>query len=627
MTRSLGLNHALLQAAFPFHLVVNRELTVVQHGGSLQRLLPEPLVGTPMEDLFDIDTPKVAATFEALVRSPRSLFVLRSRSRPELALRGQVLHDCDADVVIFVGSPWVTSTTAFAALGLTLSDFATSDAVVDYVLLLQNQSTALADARALAEQLSYHAFHDELTGLANRAFLLQELQRALDPAEAGLEPVAVLMLDLDGFKAVNDSYGHTVGDEVLKVVADRLRAALPAADTVARFGGDEFAILLQRPARGAAEAYESARLVAERVLTSVREPLALPSCEAVTVQLAASAGVAVGDAGDRPEDIIRNADLAMYAAKNHGKDRVERYSVEMHTESVRRLDIASQLRDAIERGEFRLLYQPVLRLDGDRFAGAEALLRWQHPTRGLLAPDQFLDIAEESGLIVPIGAWVVQEACRELRRWIDAHTGPEPLGVAINLSARQLEADIVDRVHAAILANRLDPASITLEITEGLISTGRSEAHETIKALKDLGTWLAIDDFGTGHSSLGRLREFEFDELKIDRRFVSDINTGDTTLVATQVAMARGLGLNVVAEGVETSTELEYLRQIGCQQVQGFLIAGPLRPREVRAVLAGPGAWTTGQTPHEPKPGLPVLTGHLGAASVGGADVHPTSRS
>jgi diguanylate cyclase (GGDEF)-like protein len=595
MSSRLGLSHSLLQVAFPFHLVVNRDLTVVQHGPSLQRLFSEPLIGGSMSDLFDIDTPKVSVTFDALVRSPRSLFVLRSRTRPELALRGQVLHDREADVVIFVGSPWVTSTSAFAALGLTLSDFATSDAVVDYVLLLQNQAIALADARALAEQLSYHAYHDELTGLANRSSVLNQLQRALDPARGELDPVALLMLDLDGFKAVNDCYGHTVGDEVLKLVADRLRAVLPAGDTVARFGGDEFAILLLRPARGRGEAYESARLAAERVLTAIREPLALPSCEAVTVQLAASAGVAVGEAGDRPEDVIRNADLAMYAAKHHGKDRVERYSVEMHTASVRRLDIASQLRDAIERDEFRLLYQPVLRLEGDRFAGAEALLRWQHPTRGLLAPDQFLDIAEESGLIVPIGAWVVREACRELRRWIDAHTGLEPLGVAINLSARQLEADIVKCAREAIRANRLDPASITFEITEGLITAGRSEAHDTIKALKDLGAWLAIDDFGTGHSSLGRLREFEFDELKIDRRFVSDINRGDTTLVATQVAMAKGLGLNVVAEGVETSAELEYLRQIGCQQVQGFLIARPLHPSEVRAVLAGPGVWTDGR--------------------------------
>ena len=587
----LGLNAALLQAAFPFHFVVDRDLTVIQHGPSLQRLLPDPLMGRSLPDLFEIETPKVPLTFARLARSPRSLFVLRSRTRPELALRGQLLHDDDTDVLFFVGSPWVTSTSAFAALGLTLSDFATSDAVVDYVLLLQNQATALADARALADQLSHHAFHDELTGLANRSCVLDELRRELDPAGTEHHPIAVLMLDLDGFKAVNDSYGHNVGDDVLKVVADRLRTVPGPGATVARFGGDEFSILLRAPGRTGSEACEAAGRVAERVLRAIREPFTLPSCEAVSVQLAASIGIAVGEVGVRPDDIIRNADLAMYAAKNHGKGRVEHFSAEMHTTSVRRLDIASQLRDAVERQEFRLLYQPVLRLEGNRFAGAEALLRWQHPTRGLLAPDQFLDIAEESGLIVPIGTWVVEEACRELRRWIDAHTGLEPLGVAINLSARQLEADIVDTVREAIRVNRLDPAAITIEITEGLIATGRTEAHDTIRALKDLGTWLAIDDFGTGYSSLGRLRDFEFDELKIDRSFVSDINTGDTTLVGTQVAMARGLGLNVVAEGVETCAELDFLRHIGCQQVQGFLVARPLPPSEVRAVLAGPGVW------------------------------------
>ncbi len=591
MSTGLGLNPALLQAAFPFHVAVDRELIVVQAGTSLQRLFARPLIGEPMTTLFEVATPKVPVTFDVLARSPRSLFLLRSCMQPDLELRGQILHDADHDVLIFIGSPWVTSTSAFAALGLTLSDFATSDAVVDYVLMLQNQATALTEARALADQLSHHAFHDELTGLPNRSFALDHLQRELDRACPGRDRTAVLMLDLDGFKAVNDSYGHSRGDEVLKVVADRLRAVPHPGGIVARFGGDEFTILLDAPGAGAAEAHELANLVGKRVLETIHAPFALPSCAAVTVQLAASMGIAVSEAGERAEDLIRNADLAMYAAKNHGKGRVEHYSVEMHTESVRRLDIASQLRQAIERREFRLLYQPVLRLEGDRFAGAEALLRWQHPTRGLLAPDQFLDIAEESGLIVPIGTWVVQEACRELRRWQDAHTGLEPLGVAINLSARQLEADIVATVREAIRANRLDPSSLTLEITEGLISAERSEAHEAIRALKELGIWLAIDDFGTGHSSLGRLRDFEFDELKIDRMFVSDINTGDTTLVTTQVAMARGLGLNVVAEGVETPVELEYLRQVGCQQVQGFLIARPLPPHQARALLAGAGEW------------------------------------
>ena len=591
MSNRHGLNPALLQAAFPFHLAVDRDLIVVQAGTSLQRLCARPLIGERMTALFEIATPKVSFTFEMLARSPRSLIILRSRMHPDLALRGQVLHDADEDVLIFVGSPWVTSTSAFAALGLTLSDFATSDAVVDYVLMLQNQSTALAEARALADQLSHHAFHDELTGLPNRSYALDHLRRQLGQARPGRDRTAVLMLDLDGFKAVNDSYGHSRGDEVLKVVADRLQALPRPAGMVARFGGDEFTILLDAYDAGPAEAHEAANLVGERVLECIGAPFALPSCAAVTVQLDASIGIAVSDPGDRADDLIRNADLAMYAAKNNGKGRVEHYSVSMHTESVRRLDIASQLREAIERREFRLLYQPVLRLEGDRFAGAEALLRWQHPTRGLLAPDQFLDIAEESGLIVPIGAWVVQEACRELRRWQDAHTGLEPLGVAINLSARQLEADIVATVGEAIRANQLDPSCITLEITEGLISTDHSEAHETIRSLKELGIWLAIDDFGTGHSSLGRLRDFEFDELKIDRMFVSDINTGDTTLVATQVAMARGLGLNVVAEGVETPVELDYLRQVGCQQVQGFLIARPLPANDARALLAGAGEW------------------------------------
>jgi diguanylate cyclase (GGDEF)-like protein len=585
MSTKLGLNPELLETAFPFHVAVDRQLRVVQTGASLQRLVAGPRVGESLASLFKIATPKLAITFEALARSTRSLVVLRSTERPELVLRGQVLHDVEADCLIFVGSPWVTSTSAFAALGLTLSDFATSDAVVDYVLLLQNQATALAEARDLADQLSHQAFHDELTGLPNRSFALDHLQRELDPTR---HAVAVLLLDLDGFKAINDSYGHTVGDEVLKVVADRLRAVSREGDIVARFGGDEFMILLRAPLAGPA-AYEAAGLVAERALETIRAPIALQS--SVTVELGASIGIAVGAASERAEDLLRNADLAMYAAKNNGKSRVENYSVAMHTEFVRRLDIASELRQAIERDEFRLLYQPVLRLDGNRFAGAEALLRWQHPTRGLLSPDQFLDIAEDSGLIVPIGVWVVQEACRELRRWQDAHTGIEPLGVAINLSARQLEADIVKTVREAVQANRLDPASLTLEITEGLISADRTEAHETIKALKDLGTWLAIDDFGTGHSSLGRLRDFEFDELKIDRRFVSDINDGDTTLVATQVAMARGLGLSVVAEGVETAVELDYLREIGCQQAQGFLIARPLPPTEVRERLAGAGEW------------------------------------
>ena len=238
-------------------------------------------------------------------------------------------------------------------------------------------------------------------------------------------------------------------------------------------------------------------------------------------------------------------------------------------------------------------------MQGDRFAGAEALLRWQHPTRGLLPPDAFLSMAEETGLIVSIGAWVLAEACRELRRWQDAHTGPLPLGVAVNLSGRQLEPDLVSLVARLLEQHRLDPGNLTLEITEGLITGEGRVAHETLRALKSLGVWLSIDDFGTGHSSLGRLRDYEFDELKIDRSFVGDLDSGDPTLVATQIAMAHGLGLGVVAEGVETEAQLDYLRKAGCEQVQGYFIARPLPALEIRALLAGPGEWCR-QIPRRP---------------------------
>ena len=288
---------------------------------------------------------------------------------------------------------------------------------------------------------------------------------------------------------------------------------------------------------------------------------------------------------------MRNADLAMYSAKSHGKSRHEPFAPAMLAESVGRLELANELRRAVEQGELRLVYQPILRLDGDRFAGAEALLRWAHPLRGLLGPDAFLDMAEETGLIEPIGAWVLHEACHELRRWQDAHTGREALGVAVNLSGRQLGPELVDTVATALADNRLDPGCLTLEVTEGLITGEGSAARETLLALKRLGVWLAIDDFGTGHSSLGRLRDYAFDELKIDRSFVSDLDTGDPTLVAAQIAMAHGLGLGVVAEGVETRAQLDYLRAAGCEQVQGYLVARPLAATDARGLFAGPGEW------------------------------------
>jgi diguanylate cyclase (GGDEF)-like protein len=607
--QSWTLSSALLDGAFPFHLVLDRELYVLQAGPSALKMHPAGLVGLQPTELFDVATPKIPCSFDSFAAAPRSLFLLASRTRPGLLLRGQILHDAGADCLIFVGSPWMTETTAFASLGLTLHDFAASDAVVDYVLLLQNQTTALDEARALttrlhntAEQLTHQAFHDSLTGLPNRARLLDHLQRRLQELQTGGRQLAVLTLDLDGFKAVNDSYGHSAGDEVLWVVGNRLRSAARDGDLIARFGGDEFAFVLELQPTGGQRDEQAAVLVADRVLSALADVVPLPSCPAVSVPLSASIGIAYsGSEADTAEDLLRNADLAMYAAKASGKSRYRQFTPEMHVRSRKRLDLATQLGRAIEDEELRLVYQPILRLDGDRFAGAEALLRWQHPTRGLLGPLEFIELAEETGLIVPIGAWVLDQACRELTVWQKAHTGTAELGVAVNLSGRQFGPDLVATVAQVLATHGIDPGSLTLEITEGLITGDGPGAQETLRALKELGVWLAIDDFGTGHSSLGRLRDYDFDELKIDRRFVSDLDTGDTTLVTTQIALAHGLDMGIVAEGVETEAQLQFLRSAGCGQVQGYLIARPLPSMEVRPLLAGRGEWVPVSSAGTPK--------------------------
>lgn len=598
-----SLSPSLLDAAFPFHLVLDRELRVLQAGTSISRVHPDSLIGVPLAEIFAISTPKLACNFDSIAAHGRSLFLVQSLVNPELVLRGQMLHDPGAECLFFVGSPWITDTAAVASLGLTLSDFAVSDAIVDYALLLQTQSVSLAESRELASRLDesakelvYQAFHDALTGLPNRAFLVDHLTRimAADPENraSALGPVAVMMLDLDEFKAVNDSYGHPAGDRVLEVVSDRLRAGAREGDLIARLGGDEFVMVIEaRSANTAPLDTQAVDRVAERVLAMLSEPIPLSPGSSISVEVSASIGIALCSGTESPDELLRNADLAMYTAKARGKWRYERYVPQMHVRSIGRLETAHELREAVHGAQLRLVYQPILSLDGDRFIGAEALLRWQHPTRGLLRPIEFVDIAEETGLIVEMGGWVLDEACRELCEWQKAYTGAQPLSVAVNLSGRQLGPGLVQTVATTLETHGVDPGCLTLEVTEGLIAGDGSAARATLRRLKRLGVWLAIDDFGTGHSSLGRLRDYQFDELKIDRAFVSDLDRGDSMLVGTQIALARGLGMEVVAEGVETPAQLAYLRKAGCGQVQGYLIAPPLPARAVRPLLAGNAEW------------------------------------
>ena len=434
-------------------------------------------------------------------------------------------------------------------------------------------------ARKEAERrLSHLALHDPLTGLSNRTLLLDRLQHALERRSAPEKRADLLFVDLDGFKTVNDSLGHHVGDEVLVVAANRIRGTLRTQDTVARLGGDEFAILIED------EPEDVAIAAAERILASLREPLLVREHSVVVT---ASIGIASGEDAEEADELVRNADLAMYAAKEK-RNRVERFTPDMHHSAVQRLVLHADLRAALERQEFLLLYQPVFSLTTDRMTGVEALLRWRHPRLGLIPPLEFVGTAESSGLIVPIGAWVLEEACRQLSRWRHDHpTVAGDLTMAINVAVPQLEASgLVETVATAVSNAGLTPADLLLEITESAMSE-HVQVLPTLRELRRIGVALALDDFGTGYSSLSRLRLFPVQSVKIDRSFVDEIerSVDAAVLVTSTLALAHGLGLEAIAEGVETPAQLEFLRQHGCGEVQGYLLSPPLDPKGIESIL------------------------------------------
>ena len=447
--------------------------------------------------------------------------------------------------------------------------------------LTDEAAMALDNAR-LYEELRHQAFHDGLTGLANRGLFGDRVEHALARSARTGSMLGVLFLDLDDFKLVNDRFGHAAGDLLLRAVSERLAGVLRPGDTAARLGGDEFAVLLEDIAGP-----EDAQVVAGRLIDAVRAPVRLGEVDAI---VGASVGIALSEDGvERADDLLRNADFAMYRAKGAGKGRHELFQARMRDGIAERADLESLIYHAVERGELRLQYQPIVELAGGTIVGVEALIRWQPAGRRLLMPTDFISLAEETGQIVPIGRWVVEEACRQARRWQD-RLSDRSFGMSVNLSARQFsDPDLVTIVLGAARDAGIDPGSLTLEITESVLMQHTASTIEKLAQLRANGVRLAIDDFGTGYSSLSYLDRFPVDSLKIDRTFIDGFGAGreGPVLVRAIIDLAEALGLDVVAEGIERADQLGPLRQLGCRYGQGFLFSRPLDADGLGALLAG----------------------------------------
>ncbi|MEZ5102692.1 MAG: EAL domain-containing protein [Thermoleophilia bacterium] len=434
----------------------------------------------------------------------------------------------------------------------------------------------ITERKRLEAQLVEQAFHDPLTGLANRSLFRDRVEHAL-ARRRNEEPVAVLFLDLDDFKTVNDSLGHDVGDRLLVGVAERLAECVRAGDTAARLGGDEFAVLLEDDA-----SEESARAVADRIHEALRRPLPLAAKE---VFARATVGIAIADrtriTGD---ELLRNADVAMYQAKRAGKGRIAVYESSMHAAALERLDLTAELEQALERGEFQLQYQPIVDIETEDVVGVETLVRWRHPTRGALAPSAFIGLAEETGMIVGLGRWVLERACADLAEVL----APRGRFLAVNLSPRQLEEEaLVEDVRSIIAAAGLPAQRLVLEITEGALTGETEEALTRLAALRAVGVRIAIDDFGVGYSSLSQLDRFAVDMVKIARPFVESLSgPGSGQLARAVVKIASALGVTTVAEGIEQPAQLAQLRRLRCRLGQGYLFAQPMDAEGIVALLA-----------------------------------------
>jgi diguanylate cyclase (GGDEF)-like protein/PAS domain S-box-containing protein len=530
--------------------ICDRDATIRYQTPSVERLLgfaPATLTGTSLVSLIHPDdADRVAALLDSHTETGR-IGPVECRMRR-------------------VGGGWVTCET----LGRVVDD----EDLRGYVLTTRD----ITERKMLEEQLTHRAFHDELTGLANRALLADRVQHALERRGTPYRHLAVLVVDIDDFKTVNDSLGRAIGDEMLRAVAERLRSCLRAADTAARLGGDEFAMLLDN----LDDTAEAAR-VADRVLATMRQPMSL---NGRTIEPRASVGIALADPDRLPDadELLRNADVAMHMAKRQGRNRFAYFAPSMHTGLMQKLDLAADLRGAIERRELMVYYQPLVDLFDGSIVGAEALVRWRHPVHGFIPPDGFIPLAEETGLVLPLGYEVLDTACRQAASWQWAG----PMRVSVNLSPRQVQDPaLLLYVRQALVHSGLPADALTLEITESLLSEDAEVALHRLRELKGLGVRLAVDDFGTGYSSLSRLRDFPIDILKIPKPFVDGVARGPehSALARAILDLSAALGLQVIAEGIEHGEQSTELRRLGCRIGQGFHFAPAVPADDFNALL------------------------------------------
>ncbi|WP_258804414.1 putative bifunctional diguanylate cyclase/phosphodiesterase [Pseudarthrobacter sp. NS4] len=424
------------------------------------------------------------------------------------------------------------------------------------------------------------AMQDPLTGLANRSALLEALRTALDAGSAPGEGPAILLMDLDAFKSINDSMGHTAGDQVLITVGERIRGAVRVTDVVARLGGDEFAIVL--PAASA----DQATVVGHRILAALNEPVELPGR---SVRCGASIGLSVGSPGQSPEDMLMEADVAMYASKAEGQNRLHRFEPALLLVRRLRSQLVEDLRAAIKSDGLTLHYQPVVELASGRIEGVEALVRWNHPTRGLIMPDEFIPLAEEAGLISELGHWVLKTAVHQLRSWLDASRVDSKFSVRINISATDLQSlQFIEDVRNVLKETGVMPEQVVLELTEVAIVRGNELDRYSLGGLRGLGVGIEIDDFGTGYSSISYLRRLPVDRVKVDRSLITGLGSDPSqpALVAAVLQLVRACGLEAVWEGVETAEQVEILRGLGCLSAQGYFFSRPVPPEQIPLLLA-----------------------------------------